>query len=56
MCIIRRKNIVIELKTNDKMDPEEYYPQKQQIALHYFVLNSDHTALFFVSNFCLAIV
>ena len=22
MCIIHRKNIVIELKTNDKMDPE----------------------------------
>ena len=46
VCIIHRKNIVIEFKTNDKMDPEEYYPQNSKshsivsywilITLHYF--------------------
>ena len=30
VCIIHRKNIVIELKMNDKMDPEEYNPQNSK--------------------------
>ena len=46
VCIIHRKIIVIESKTNEIMDPEEHYPQNRKITLHYFVFNSDHTALF----------
>ena len=30
VCIIHRKNIVIESKTNEKMDSEEHYPQNSK--------------------------
>ena len=46
-CIIYRKIIMIKLKTNEKMDPEEHYPRNSkshcinshliQTTLHYFL-------------------
>ena len=49
-CIIHRNIIVIELKPNEKMNPEEHYPQNSeshciisywiQITLHYFQCRS----------------
>ena len=50
-CIIHRKFIVIGSETNKTMDPEEQCPQN----INYFEFNSDHTALFSVSNFCHAV-
>ena len=65
VCIIHRKNIVIELKTNEKMNPEEHYPQNSKphsiisysikITLHYFQCRIS-ALRFFRSDLSLAIL
>ena len=50
VCIIHRRIIVIGSETNEKMDPKD--PPSINSHCIFFLFNSDHTALFSVSNFC----